>query len=100
MKHGIFNGMYGKQHSTKTKIKQSLEKRGLYDGQNNPMYGKQHTIKAKHAISESRKKSVWIYNPLLAETKLVQIDSVHLYTQNGWIKGRGPFKRGPGKNKT
>jgi group I intron endonuclease len=83
------------------------------DKQNNPMFGKNHSQKTKDLISASKKGQVpwnkglkniysddaikkmknkigciWVYNIKTNKSKQINKNELHLYTKDGWIKGR------------
>ena len=90
---GFFNGMYGKRHRESSKLLMSIKKKDIYEGENNPFFGKSQTDEVKDQISKSRSNSVWIHNKSLNQTKSVPLTVVYLYTNNGWIRGRGKLKK-------
>lgn len=57
---GYLNGMYGKQHSLKSKELMSLHRKGLTSGDKNPNYGNhdnsKFTLDVRRRMSESQKK--------------------------------------------
>lgn len=55
---GYLNGMYGKQHTEKSKKQMSEHRKGLTSGERNPMYGKHHTEATKQKISEANRGRV------------------------------------------
>lgn len=60
----------GKKHSSETRLKMSLAKKGIYEGAGNPSFG-----------------SVWVCIPNEMEKKVPAPD-VPSYLEGGWIRGR------------
>lgn len=86
---GPKNPMYGKHHSAATRKKISNK----LSGENNPFYGKKHSDDTKKKISESRigdknpgANKIWITNGV--QNKRVSPESLDVYINEGWRKGR------------
>ncbi len=65
-------------------------------GPRNGMYGRKQTEEAKAVISLSRKNKKWMYDPLTARQKAVDLTEVDAYLARGWKLGRLKYAKGPG----
>ena len=61
----------------------------------NGMYGRKQTLAAKEAISNSRKNTKWIYDPLTQVQKSIDKIEIDLYLSRGWKLGRLKYAKGP-----
>ena len=99
---GDKNHMYGqseksywfnkhRDEETKRKISENRILNRVAAKENNPFYGKTHSKEDKIKMSEASKDRTWINNgDINKKVKNYELDS---YLDNGWVKGRLPFKR-------
>lgn len=96
---------FGYKHTDKTKAKlSSINKKRLANPENHPLYGKHHTEETKEKIrqdhlgtkasletrqkqSKVHKGTIWIHKGKI--TKMIHPEDLPIYTEQGFIKGRG-----------